>query len=110
MSNPFDSMVAKAQWDKVMGKLDRANTQTKLEIAEACSKSSDDESMNILVRLLQDTDESVQLQAVKSLGASGRNSAKTHLTWMAGRLPDSKVELKAAIKEASMEISKRNRN
>jgi HEAT repeat protein len=105
--NPFEHLVEKNQWDKIMGKLDRANVQTRLEIAEACSKSNEDESMNILIRLLTDEDEKVQLQAVKSLGISGRSSTKTHLNWLLSHLSEDKVELREAIKEASMAIAKR---
>lgn len=106
--NPYEPMVAKNQWDKIMAKLDRANVQTKLEIAEACGKSNEDESMNILIRFLTDSDESVQLQAIKSLGSSGRLSTKTHLFWLSEHLPGGKDHVKAAIKDALAAISARN--
>ena len=105
--NRFEHMVEKNQWDKIAGKLNNANVQTKLEIAEACSKSSEDESMNILTRLLTDSDESVQLQAVKSLGISGRNSTKTHLHWLTEHLPEGRENVKQAIREALASISSR---
>jgi HEAT repeat protein len=106
-SNHFEHMVEKNQWDKINAKLNNANVQTRLEIAEACSKSSEDESMNILIRLLTDNDESVQLQAVKSLGISGRSSTKTHLHWLTEHLPEGRENVRAAIKEAFMKISSR---
>jgi hypothetical protein len=105
--NQFDHLVAKNKWDKIQGKVDKANAQTKLEIAEACSRSGEDESMNILVRLMTDSDAAVQLQAVKSLGLSARSSAKTHLSWLSERLPEGKDELKQAIREAMANISRR---
>jgi hypothetical protein len=104
----FEHMVEKNQWDKLNGKLTNASTQTKLDIASACSKSSEDESMNILVRLLQDSDEAVQLQAIKSLAISGRSSIKTHLHWLTEHLPATgKDNVKQAIREALAAISKR---
>lgn len=106
--NQFDQLVAKNKWEKVQSKLEKANSQTRLEIAEACSRSSEDESMNILIRLMTDSDEAVQMQAVKSLGISGRPNAKTHLQWLSERLPATgKETLKAAIKEAFVNITKR---
>jgi HEAT repeat protein len=106
--NPFEHLVTKNKWEKIQGKLDHANVQTRLEIASACSLSSEDESMNILIRLLTDSDEGVQLQAVKSLGVSGRPNAKTHLHWLSEHLPaEGKDELKQAIREASAAITKR---
>jgi HEAT repeat protein len=107
-NNPFEHMVEKNQWDKINSKTVKANVQTKLEIAEACSKSSEDESMNILIRFLTDTDESVQLQAIKSLGISGRSSTKTHLFWLSEHLPADKEVLKKAIKESLASISARH--
>jgi HEAT repeat protein len=106
--NHFEHMVARNQWSKIAGKISRANVQTKLDIAEACSKSSEDESMNILTRLLTDSEEAVQLQAVKSLGIIGRSSTKTHLHWLSENLPEGRENVKQAIKEALASISSRN--
>jgi HEAT repeat protein len=105
--NPFAHMVEKNQWDKITGKLNHANAQIKAEIAEACGQSSEDESMNILIRLLTDSDESVQMQAVKSLALSGRSNTKTHLHWLSEHLPEGREELQQAIREASAAISSR---
>jgi hypothetical protein len=106
-SGKFEHMVEKNQWDKLNSKLTNANDQTKLEIAVACSKSSEDESMNILVRLLQDSNDAVQLQAIKSLGLSGRPSIKSHLNWLSERIPESNEAAKQAIREAFSNITKR---
>ena len=105
--NPYEHLVKKNQWDKINAKINKANLQTKLEIAEACGNSGEDESMNILIRFLSDSDPAVQLQAVKSLGSSARPMAKTHLTWLAGRVPESNVELRQAIRDAAAAITKR---
>jgi hypothetical protein len=106
--NQFEQMVQKNKWEKIMGKLEKANVQTKLEIASACSLSNEDESMNILIRLLSDSDESVQMHSVKSLCISGRPSTKTHLHWLTEHLPaEGRDELKHAIKEAAIAITKR---
>lgn len=104
----YVTMVQKNQWDKINAKLTKPNLQTKLDIAEACSKSSEDESMNILIRFLTDPDEAVQLQAIKSLGISGRANAKTHLYWLTERLPAGKEELRKAIKDSLAAISARH--
>lgn len=105
--NPFEHMVEKNQWEKISAKLTKANLQTRLEIAEACSKSSEDESMNILIRLLTDQEEAVQMEAIKSLGISGRASTKTHLHWLSEHLPEGKDNVKAAIKDSLVKISSR---
>ena len=103
----LEHMVEKNHWVKIQGKLNHASVQTKINIAAACSKSSEDDSMNILVRLLQDTDEAVQLQAIKSLGICGRSSVKGHLNSLSGHLPEGKEDVKQAIREAQASITKR---
>jgi hypothetical protein len=105
--NHFDHMVEKNQWQQITGKLSNANARTRLDIAAACGRSKEDDSMNILIRLLNDSDESVQLQAVKSLGTNGRSTAKTHLQWLKEHLPEGRYNVKLAIKEAYVSIGNR---
>ncbi len=105
----FVKLVEKNRWDALNKKLSGANKQTRLEIAEACSHSSEDESMNIMIRLLTDSDPDVQLQAVKSLGISGRANAKSHLTWLSNHLPAQRgEEIQQAIKESFAAITARH--
>ncbi len=105
----MEHLVKKHQWDKIGKKLHNANIQTKTALAAACGNSSDDEASNILINLLRDSDEAVQLQAIKSLGATGNNSSKTHLQWLSNNLPDEKKEIKEAITEALSQISARKK-
>lgn len=108
-SGNFVKMVEKNQWDALNKKLSGASKQTRLDIAAACSHSSEDESMNIMIRLLTDSDPDVQLQAVKSIGISGRANAKSHLTWLNNQLSgDGNEALKKAIQDSFMSITARN--
>jgi HEAT repeat protein len=102
--NPFDHLVEKNQWVKITEKLSNANARTRLEIASACGKSKEDDSANVLIRLLRDNDEAVQLQAVQSLGMNGRSTAKTHLMWLMDHLPEGREHIKVAIREANASI------
>jgi hypothetical protein len=103
----FEHLAEKNHWARMQGKLNHASSKTKIAIAAACSKSSEDESMNILVRLLQDDDEAVQFQAIKSLEVCGRSSIKGHLHSLSEHLPQGKENVKQAIREAMAGISKR---
>ena len=105
--NQMAHMVGKHQWDKISKKLNGADTQARISLASACGSSSDEEASNVLINLLQDSDESVQLQAVKPLGLIGHDNAKTHLQWLAKNLKDGQKELGDAINEAAVQISKR---
>lgn len=103
--NQMVHMVQKHQWDKVEKKLSGADAEAKTALASACGESSDEEASVLLLNLLQDSDEKVLLQAVKSLGAVGHDNAKTNLQWLAGNLPADKKEIQKAISEAITKIS-----
>lgn len=103
----IEKLVLKNKWEKITAMLGKANEQTRLDIAEACSKSSEDESMNTLIRLIRDQSEAVQMQAIKSLGISGRASTKSHLSHLMQNLPEGKDEVRRTIMESLAAISKR---
>ena len=103
----MEHLVKKHQWDKIDKKLNGANVQTKIALAAACGGSSDDTASSILINLLRDHDEGVQLQAIKSLGAIGKGSCKTHLQWLAENLAGEKKEIREAISEAISQVSNR---
>lgn len=105
--NQIVHMVQKHQWDKIEKKLQNADAQTKAAFAAACGESSDEEAVTHLINLLQDSDENVLLQTVKSLGAIGHDNAKTHLQWLANNLPEGKQEIQKGIGEAFAKITSR---
>jgi HEAT repeat protein len=95
-----NQMVKKHEWVKLDKKLKDMDVQTKLEVAAACGNSTDEEASHFLIKLLKDTDESVQIQAVKSLGTVGSSNAKTNLQWFSDHLPEGSDKIKAAVKES----------
>lgn len=107
--NQMEQLVNKHQWDKIIKKLHGADVQSRLALATACGSSFDEDSSNTLINLLNDSDDNVLIQVVKSLGAVGSSNAKTHLQSLFDRLPDEKVSIKDAIREsiAKINISKR---
>ncbi len=76
------------------------DTETRLALAKACAASDSDESCNILITLLRDREDSVKLEAVKSLGKIGNDHATAQLQWLLNQLPAEKTELIGAIHEA----------
>lgn len=105
--NQIVHMVRKHQWDKIEKKLQKADAQTKVAFALACGESSDEKAVTHLTNLLQDSDETVLTQAVKSLGAIGHSSTKTPLQWLSNNLPEGKQELRKEIEKAIAEITER---
>jgi HEAT repeat protein len=105
--NEMQHLVKKHQWDKIGKKLVNADVQTKVDCAAACGCSADETASEFLINLLKDGNESVQLQAVESLGEVGREHTKTHLQWLLGSLPDGKDAIKKAIQDSIIKINKR---
>ena len=105
--NQMQQFVNKHQWGKISKNFHGLDTQSKVDLAIACGSSSDEDASDFLIYLLEDSDENVLMQAVKSLGMVGYSNAKTHLLALLWKLPDGKEDLKAAIKEAVAKTSER---
>ena len=96
----IEHLIQKGHWDKLENKYLKGDTETKLALAKACAGSEADESCNILVTLLRDSEEAVQLEAVHSLGKIGNDHTTGQLQWLLNQLPAEKTELINAIHEA----------
>lgn len=103
----IERLVEKHHWDKIGKKLEGADAQTKCALAVACGGSHDEAAANCLINLLKDSDEDVQLKAVESLELVGSESAKTHLMWLYGKLPEEQEAIRKAILDAIEKIGKR---
>jgi len=98
-------LIRKNRWGKISKILETADSQTKILFASECGSSKNEKSLNYLIALLRDEDEKVQLEAVKSLGLLGKESAKTHLLDILNNLPKEKTELNNAIRESISKIN-----
>lgn len=72
-------MVEKKQWSKLQKKYVEGSQEERLALAQACASVSCDESVNILIALMQDEDAQVQLAAVQSLGKVADDHATSRL-------------------------------
>mgnify|MGYP003282071847 CR=1 FL=1 len=97
-NNNIEALVEKHHWKKVEKALETADAAGRLAACLAFERTNDDEGRNLLVVLLSDPDPAVQLQAVKSLGVVGTTETVSHLRMLAGRTPESNVELTQALK------------
>ena len=103
--NQMEQLVKKHQWEKISKKMHSADTQSRMVLATACGSSFDEDSTHTLIKLLSDSDEGVLIQAIKSLGAIGGDTVKTHLLSLTERLPDSATAVKAEIRESISKIT-----
>lgn len=96
----IEKIIEKKHWAKLEKYETSHDEQIRVELAEACGKSSTDECVNTLITLLHDPAESVQLAAVKSLGLIGNDHATAQLQWLLAQQSADKTELIDAIHHA----------
>ena len=94
----INSLVKRGKWEKI-----------KCMLARACGQSSSDDSVNVLVALLNATDQKVVLEALNSLGKVGTDHAVANLQLMFREADPSNKELKDAIQTTLNKIRDREK-
>jgi len=101
----ISTMVKKHRWSKINKVLQKASSEEKEEFAKELGNDLHNNNINYLLKLLEDPDDNVKLQAVKSLGNHASDTAKTFLQDFLEKLPKDKVELEKATREAIGKIN-----
>lgn len=99
------TMVKKQRWTKISKVLQKASSEEKEEFAKELGNDLHNNNINYLLMLLDDPDDNVKLQAVKSLGNHASDTAKTYLQHLLENLPKEKVELETAIRDSISKIN-----
>lgn len=98
-------LVKKGKWEKIKSKyLYTSGADELCMLAKACSQSNSDDSVNILVALLNATDQKVVLEALRSLGVVGTDHAVANLQLMFREADPDNKELKDAIQNTLNKI------
>lgn len=105
MEKKFTAMVKRNRWPKINKVLEKAGPEEKLFFAREFGNVLNDKTFNYLLMFLNDPDEKVQLQAIKSISNFESNNAKTHLQNFLINLPKEKAELDNATREAIRKIN-----
>ena len=106
----INSLVKRGKWEKIKSKyLYSSGVDELCMLARACGQSSSDDSVNVLVALLNATDQKVVLEALNSLGKVGTDHAVANLQLMFREADPSNKELKDAIQTALNKIRDREK-
>lgn len=101
-------LVKKGKWEKIKAKYLYSNNVDELALlAKACSQSDSDDSVNVLVALLDVADQKVVLEALHSLGQVGTDHAVANLQLMFQETDPANKERKDAIQDALNKIRDR---
>ena len=101
-------LVKRGKWEKIKSKYLYSSGPDELcMLARACGQSSSDDSVNVLVALLNAKDQKVVLEALNSLGDVGTDHAVANLQLMFQEADPNNKELKNAIQNTLNKIRNR---
>lgn len=93
-------LIQKGKWEELNRRYLNSDAETRLMLAQECSKANDPGVNSILTTLIRDSDKRVQLAAVKSIAITGKDHEVAQLQWLLSNTPEENGELLIAIHEA----------
>lgn len=93
----LEKMVHHGKWDKIKKSYLESDAATRANLAKACAKSVCDDSSNVLMTLVESTEENVKIAALQSLAVVGNDHCVTRLQQMMASVPEDKKELRTEI-------------
>ncbi len=99
----IEKMVLKNKWESLSRFID-SNAETRLILATQCAKATEPGVNSILTKLIRDEDDRVQLEAVKSIGLTGKDHEVAQLQWVLSNISEDQKELKAALQESISKV------
>ena len=103
----IEKLVLKGKWDDLGNKYLNSDTETRLILAQECSKSTDYNVNNLLSILMRDTDEKVKLAAIKSIGITGKDHECAQLEWLMSNTPEDKKEIITALQDSISKVRRK---
>ena len=99
-------LVEKKQWDKIKKKYLYADDAQELILAKECAKSDTDDSVNVLLTLLDIGGDEVKIEALKSLGIVGDDHVVSTLQLTLSKLPEGDSPLRKQLMDTLHVIRK----
>ncbi len=100
----IEKLIKKGKWEALTKKFMQADSETRLVLAKESAKADNPGVNSILTTLIRDSDEKVQLEAVKSIGITGKDHEVAQLQWLLTNTPEEKSGLRDAIQEAISKV------
>lgn len=89
-------LVSREDWGALSSYLSK-DTDTKIALASACSSSKSYDAINLMVRLLDDSDETVKFAAIATLAKIGTDHETAALQLLMMKTPKENEKLRNAI-------------
>lgn len=95
----LEKLVQQKKWDKIKKSYADADEETKINLAKACAQSVSDDSSNVLMTLLDSSETTVKIAALKSLAKVGNDHCVTRIQQMLTSVSPDQAGLKEQIQE-----------
>lgn len=97
--NSLEKLVQKGNWEKIRKNYLNGDKQVQLNLAKACAASKSDDSVNVLIALLDVGDDEVQIEALKSITVVANDHAVAPLQQYLTQVKPTQTALKAQFVE-----------
>jgi len=100
----IEKLIKKGKWEALNKKFLGSDKETRLVLAKACAKADNPGVNSILTTLIRDSDEKVQLEAVKSIAVTGKDHEVAQLQWVLSNTPKENSVLHDAVQYAISQV------
>ena len=100
----MEHLVQKKEWDKLKKKYLYSDANTRISLAKACSQDNSDESVNIVLAILEGDEEDVKLTALSALGKIGTDHVTSTLQLLLAKVPSENSKLHDAVLDTLHQI------
>lgn len=90
-------LVQKKEWDKLKKKYLYGDVSTRISLAKACKESNSDESVNLLLAILESEEENVKIAALDAIAKVGTDHVTSTLQLLLAKVPEHNVKLREAV-------------
>lgn len=99
----LEKLIQRGKWDKIKKSYLNSDAETKVHLAEACAVSVSDDSSNVLMTLLDSSEDEVKIAALKSLAKVGNDHCVSRIQQMIAAVPADKAALREEI-QATLQV------
>lgn len=103
----MEHLVQKKEWDKLKNKYLYSDANTRISLAKACEASDSDESVNLLLAILEGEEEEVKIAALSALGKVGTDHVTSTLQLLLAKVTSENSKLRDAVLDSLHQIRNR---
>ena len=104
----MQQLVKKKDWDKLKKKYLYGDATTRISLAKVCKESNSDESVNLLLAILESEEEDVKIAALDAIAKVGTDHVTSTLQLLLAKVPEHNTKLREAVLNTLHQIREKN--